>query len=53
MKLLERATTFTLYNLGVQNMLITIFKCLHLQIYLKYHFFFKVIYSYLLCRDQN
>ena len=36
MKLLERATTFTLYNLGVQNILITIFKCLHLQFYPKY-----------------
>ena len=35
-QLLERATTSTLYNLRVQNMLITIFKCLHLQFYPKY-----------------
>ena len=35
-QLLERATTSTLYNLRVQNMLIIIYKCLHLQFYPKY-----------------
>ena len=35
-QLSERATTSTLCNLRVQNMLITIFICLHLQFYPKY-----------------